>query len=112
MISTWLPGVDDPVSAGGAAEATEDLGVDDAEPGAGEHRDRELRKHRHVEGDAVAGLEPAEVAQQGGELVDPDVEVLVGDDPVLLVLGFRHPDEGRLVLVGGYVPVDAVVGGV
>ena len=57
-------------------------------------------------------LSAAEVAQQGGELVDPDVEVLVGDDPVLLVLGFRHPDKGRLVLVGGYVPVDAVVGGV
>ena len=36
------------------AEAAEDDAVDGADPGAGEHRNRELGDERHVERDAIA----------------------------------------------------------
>ena len=46
--------VGDAVPAGGAAEPAEHLGVDDTQPGAGEHRDGQLGDHRQVEGHPVA----------------------------------------------------------
>ena len=88
-------GVGDPLPAGGAAEAAEDLGVDDAEAGAGQHGDRELGDHGHVEGDPVARLEAAEVVQQGGELVDPAVELPVGDCAGSARSPAREPRSGR-----------------
>ncbi len=84
----------------------------DAQPRAGEHRDRQLRNHRHVNRDAVAGLQPAEVAQHRRDLVHPRVQLLVGDRAERLVLRFGHEDERRLVLVLRQMPVDAVVAGV
>jgi hypothetical protein len=60
----------------------------------------------------VAGLDAAEIAQQRRELVDPVVEVPVGDGDGLHRLGLGHPDDRRLVGAGRQVPVDAVVGGV
>ena len=63
--------VDDAVSARRAGEAAEDLRVHDAQPGAGEHGDRQLRDHRHVEGDAVARFQTS-LAKHGRELVHPD----------------------------------------
>ena len=105
-------GVGHPVGAGLAAEAAEYLRVDDPEPRAGEHGDRQLRHHRHVQRDAVAGLQPAEVAQQSGELVDPDVQFLVGDVLDRLVLRFRHEMDRGLVPVLRQMPIDAVVRGI
>ena len=104
-------GVGDPVPGGGAGEPGEHLRVDDAEAGRGQHGDRKLGDHRHVEGDAVARLEP-ERLQHGRELVDPDVELTVGDGLVRLALRLGHPDQRGLVGLVGEVPVDAVVGGV
>ena len=86
--------------------------MDDAETGARQHGDGELRHHRHVKGDAVALLEPGEVPEQGGELVDPDVELLVGDRLQRLFLRLRNEVNGCLVLVFGQVPVNAVEAGV
>ena len=61
---TRLPRIGDAVAARRAAEAAEDLRVDDAEAGAGQHRHGQLGNHRQVEGHPVAGLQPGEVAQQ------------------------------------------------
>ena len=47
-----------------AGEATEDHGVHGANPGAGEHGDHEFGRHRHVDRDDVAGLDP-ELLQAG-----------------------------------------------
>jgi hypothetical protein len=66
-------GVGDPGPAGIAAEAAEYLRVNDAEPRAGQHRDRQLGHHRHVQRHPVAGLQAAEIAQHGSELVHPAV---------------------------------------
>ena len=56
-------GIDDTVRRGFAAEAAEHLRVNDAEPRAREHGDRQLRHHRHVQRHAVALLETAEISQ-------------------------------------------------
>ena len=105
-------GVGDPAAAGGPAEPAEHLGVDHAEAGAGQHRDRQLRDHRHVQRDPVAGLQAAEVPQQRGQLVDLAVQLLVGDDLVASVSGSGTQIKRRLVRSCGQVPVDAVVAGV
>ena len=84
--------------------------VNGAEPGASQHRYRKLRQHRHLERDAVAGFDAREFPQQRRELVDPDVQVLIGYDPIQLVLFLRHPDKGGLVPVLCQMSVDAVVG--
>ncbi len=104
--------VGDPGAARVAAEAAEDLRVDDAEPGTGEHRHRQLGNHRHVQRHPVTGLEPGEVPQQRRELIHPVIEIAVGDGDRLGRLRLRNPDQGRLVAMGGHVPVHAVVGGV
>src|SRR5207302_5660506 len=101
-----------PVGTGLAAEAAEYLRVDDSEPRAGEHGNRQLRHHRHVQRDAVASLQPAEVAQQSGELVDPDVQFLVGDVLDRLVFRFRYEMDRGLVPVLRQMPIDAVVRGI
>ena len=49
-------GVGGAQAAGFAAEAAEDHRVDHAQAGAGQHGDRKLRDHGHVDGDAVAGF--------------------------------------------------------
>ena len=55
-------------------EAAEDDGVRRADPGAGEHRDRQLRDHRHVDRDPVALLD-AELLERVGGLLDLAMEV-------------------------------------
>jgi hypothetical protein len=104
--------VGDPASARRTAEATEHLGMDDAQAGAGEHRNGQFGHHRQVEGHAVADLHVAEVLQERGELVDPAVELPVRDRLGLFRLGLRHPDESCLITTGRQVAVDAVVAGV
>ena len=91
-----------------AAEATEHLGVDHAEPRAREHRHRQLRDHRHVERDPVARLHSSEVTQQRRELVDAAVELRVRDLHGLHVFGLGNPDQRVSVAAGLEVPVDAV----
>ncbi len=105
-------GVDDAVRCGLATEAAEDLRMNDPEPGAGEHRDRKLRHHRHVQRNSVAFLQTAEVSQQRGDLIHAHGKFLVGDvlDSFLLRLG-NEVDRG-LVLVFSEMAIDAVVTGV
>src|SRR6266581_4197407 len=52
-----------------AAEAAEDLRVDDSQARTGQHGDRQLRDHRHVKGDAVSRLE-SQAAKHGGHFID------------------------------------------
>ena len=104
-------GVDDPVAARRPAEPSEYLRVDHSQTRAGQHRDRQLDDHRHVERHAVARLQP-QALQQRSRLVDPDVQFLKGENDVRLVFELRNPDESRLVGVLFQVPVDAVVAGV
>ena len=55
-------------------EAAEDDRVRGADARAGEHRDGQLGDHRHVDGDAVAGLD-AERLERVGEAADLGVEL-------------------------------------
>src|SRR5438552_2546774 len=99
-------------AAGFAAEAAEDDGMNNAEAGAGEHGDGKLGNHRHVNGDAVAGFEAAEIAEHGGGFVYANVKLAIGEDLRGFVFGFRDEDEGGFVFVLGEMAIDAVVGGV
>ncbi len=58
-------------------EAREDDAVWRADPGASEHRDRQLGNHRHVEGDDVIFLD-AEVSKRRRERLDLVQQVAVG----------------------------------
>ena len=104
--------VGDPLSACRAAEAAEHLGMDNAETGAREHRNGKLGNHREVERHSLTRLHTDEVPEECGELVHPDVELLVSDRPCIRVLRLGHPDEGGLVATHREVAVDAVVRGV
>ena len=92
-----------------AAEPSEYHRMNDAQPRAGQHRDRQLRNHGHVNCDAVARLQPAEVAQNRRHFVDPDKQFLVRDSVNGLILRFRDKNERRLILVFRQVPVHTVV---
>ena len=100
----------DPVAQRLGGEPAEDDRVRRADPGAGQHRDGQLRDHRHVDGDPVAGPD-AELDQRVGGLLDLALEVGVGDRPG--VAGLADPVVGDLVAEPALdVPVDAVVGDV
>ena len=86
--------------------------MDDAEPRTGEHGDRQLRHHRHVQRDPVARFQPAEFAQQRGELVHADIEFLVGDVLDRLVLELGHEMQRGFVALLDEVTIHAVVAGV
>src|SRR5256712_11357411 len=60
----------------------------------------------------VTLLEPTEVAEQCGELIDALVKLLVRDGLRTLVLRLGDPDERGLVPVLRQVAIDAVIGGV
>ena len=88
-------------------EPAEDDRVRGADPGAGEHRDRQLRDHRHVDRDAVAGPD-AELLERVGRLLDLAQEVRVGERP--RVARLADPVVGDLVAEAVRdVAVDAVV---
>src|SRR5579859_1687213 len=95
-----------------AAESAEDDGMDDAKAGAGEHGDGKLGDHRHVNGDAIAGFEAAEIAEHGGGFVDADVKFAIGEDLRGFVFGFGNENEGGFVFMLGEMAIDAVIGGV
>jgi hypothetical protein len=96
-------------SARRSAESAKYLRMDDAKARTGKHRNRQLRDHRQVEGDTVASLDAAKIAEQCGELIDPDIEFLIGDGFDLFRFRLGYPDQSRLVVTGFQVAIDAVV---
>ncbi len=97
----------DPARQGFGREAAEDDGVRRADAGTREHRDRELRDHRHVDRDAVA-LADAQRVEGAGRLLDLAVQVRIGDRPGVARLA--DPVVGDLAAEAVLdVPVDAVV---
>jgi len=105
-------GIDNPVGARPAAEAAEHLRMDNAEPGASQHRNRQFRHHRHVQSRAITGLQAAEIPQQGSEFTHSNIQLLIGDMLCRLALQFRYKMDGGLVLVLRQMPIDAVVAGI
>src|SRR6202040_3729358 len=99
-------------AAGLAAESAEDHGVDDAEAGAGEHGDGQLGDHGHVDGDAVAGFESGEIAENCGSFVYAAVKLLIRDDRRRFAFWFGDKDQSGFIFVLSQVAVDAVVAGV
>ena len=87
-------GVVDAVGERLGGEPAEDDGVRRADAGAGEHRDRQLGNHRHVDGDPVAAPD-AELLQRVGGPVHLEIEIVVGDD--LAVARLALPVVGDLV---------------
>src|SRR5690349_5892288 len=81
--------------------------MDGADAGAGEHRNRRLGNHRHVNGDAIAFLDAAGF-QHVGEAANFGVQLLVGELLVVLRI-VALPQDGRLVTALGKVAVNAVM---
>ena len=102
--------VRDAGAAGVPAEAAEYLRVNDPEPRAGQHRDRQLGNHRHVQGDPVAGLQAERVPQHGSELIHLAEQLRIADVHVGVFFELRHEDHRGLIRVGGGMPVHAVIG--
>src|SRR5262249_45336994 len=105
-------GVGGAEAAGFAAETAEDDRVNNAEPSTSEHRNRELENHRHVNGDAIACRQAAEVAEHRGCFVHADVELAIGEDLRGFIFRFRDKYESSLVLVFGELTVYTVIGDV
>src|SRR5687767_15990146 len=78
--TTLFRSILDPAVQGLGREAAEDDRMDRADPGAGEHRHRRFRDHRHVEGDpvALAGAERLQAVRHPDDLA---VELAVGEAP-------------------------------
>ncbi len=91
---------------GVGGEPAEHDRVDQAEPGAGQHGDRQLRDHPHVDGDPIA-LAQTEALEPVGEPAHLGGEVGVGDGAS--VAGLTHPVVGNLVAMLGEMPIEAVV---
>ena len=92
-------------------EAAEDDRVRRAEPGAGEHRDGQLRDHPHVDRD-LGALADAELLERVREADDLGLELGVGDLAAVAVR-LALPVVGDPVAEAGVdVAVDAVVGDV
>src|SRR3984957_19108989 len=89
-------------------ESSEHDGVGRADPGAGQHGDRQLGRHAHVDGDAIAFFHP-KFLQHVREFLHFAVQLLIGEHANFA--GFALPDERRFVLAPGRdVTVEAVVG--
>src|ERR1700758_957243 len=79
-------------------KSTEDYRVDDTKPCTSKHGDGQLGNHRHVNGDAVTLLQAGTIAEHGGDLIDATIELLIGDDDMMLIFRFRNEDQRRFVL--------------
>ena len=89
-------------------ESAEDDRVRRADAGAGQHGDGQLRRHAHVDRDAVALLD-AERLQHVGELLHFAMQLLIGQDANFA--GLALPDDrGFIFAPGRDVAVEAVVG--
>ncbi len=91
-------GVVDAVGDGVGGESAEDDGVDGADARAGQQRDGQLRRHAHVDGDAIALLD-AEGLERVGELLHFGVQFGVGEAADFARLAL--PDDGGLVARAG-----------
>ena len=111
MIRTWLR-IGGAHAASLAAEAAKHNRVNHSQAGAGQHGNRQLGHHRHMNGDAISALQAAEIAQQRREFIHSHIEFAVGDGYGRFGFRLRHKDQRRFVLVLGEVPVHAVVRGV
>ena len=81
--------------------------VGNAKPCAGQHGNRQLRNHRHIDDGAVACLE-AQLLQHVGKPRYAAVQLLIGKNA--LVAGLTFPNNRRFVLPPGQqVTVKAVV---
>ncbi len=87
-------------------KAAEHHAVRRADPGAGQHGDRQLGDHRHVDRDPVAFLN-TEALEHARELADFAVEVLVGEGPRITWLAFPD-DRGFIAPPGVEVAVQAI----
>ena len=92
-------------------EAAEHHRVDRPDAGAGQHGERRLRHHRHVEDDAIA-LADAEVAQDGGERLHLGEQLRIADGA--LCAGDRGiVDDGALrAAPARHMAVDRIEAGV
>ncbi len=90
MMATQL-GVVDAIGDGVGGESAEDDGVNRADARAGKQRDGQLRRHAHINGDAIALLD-AECLEGIGELLHFDMELGVGEAADFA--RFAFPDEG------------------
>src|SRR5437660_3320869 len=78
-----------------------------ADAGTGQHGDRQLRRHAHVDSDTVA-LSDAEELQDIRELLYVPMQLLVGQCPDFA--GLALPDDGGFILARGCdVPIETVV---
>ncbi len=87
-------------------EAAENDRMDGSDTGAGQHGIGRFRHHGHIEGDAVALLDPL-IFQHIGQTRDLIMQFAIGD---LAAVGWlvTFPDDGDLILASGQVAVDAV----
>ena len=89
-------------------KASEHDAVRDAQPRAGQHRDRQFRDHRHIDDGAVARLVAARLQHVREARHQPE-QLLIGDEALIARLAL--PQDGDLVLaVRGRVAIQAVVG--
>ena len=88
-------------------EASEDDGVNGADPGAGQHRIGGFRDHRQIKHHPVA-LADAHALEHVRELRDFAVELFIGDELRRRVWIVWFPDDRRLVAARGKVTVDAI----
>ena len=86
--------------------------MDHAQAGAGQHGDRQLRNHGHVDGYAISRLQSGEITQQGRHLIHPAVELLIGDGHREDFFRLAYENKCGFIGVLGQVPVHAVVAGI
>ncbi len=97
----------DPRGEARRGEAAEDHRVDRADARAGEHGERRLGDHRHVDQHAIAAPHVLRL-EDGREPVHLGGKLAVGVAPVLAGLG-RDIDQRRLVAARGEMSIDRVV---
>ena len=86
--------------------------MDYSQPRTGEHGDRQLGDHRHVNGDAVSRFQTGKVTKQRRQLIHADIQFLIGDGYDGLLLRLGHEDQCGFIFVLVEVSIDAVVRGV
>src|SRR6185437_1673433 len=92
-------GVLDAVRNALSRKAAKDHGMNNADTGASQHRDGQLRYHWHIDTYAVAFFGTV-VPEDIGELADLKMQLLIAQDAVVLVGIVGLPDDGRRVAFG------------
>ena len=98
----------DAVHQGVGGESAEDHGMRRADSGAGQHGNGQLRRHAHVDGDAVSLFHPKSL-QHVGELLHLAMQLLIGEGADFA--GFALPNDGSFIFASSlHVAIEAVVG--